>query len=821
MSFGGFIGGASSGAGGGDARLIMADNLYNTIPTSALAHTQPHMVSPPPMVQPIFNSSPLSLAVKPKMEGAGDMGMIGENFGPGDTDKSKEEEYESRSGSDNMEGASGDDQDPQGDKASSSSRKKYHRHTPFQIQELEASFKENPHPDEKARLELGRRLNLESKQVKFWFQNRRTQMKTQMERHENTMLKQENDKLRIENIAMREAMKNPVCSNCGGTAALGEISIEEHRLRIENARLRDELNRICVLSNKFLGRPLSSFGSPMAPGNSDLELAVGRNAFAGLSSVGTPLPMGLNFTSTVSSPLPILPTTGSSMGMTSFDVSIDKSMYLELAMAAMDELLKLAQIDTPLWFRSLDGLRETLNLEEYNRTFPPCVGTKPSNFITEATRATGTVIINSTSLVEILMDSNQWTEIFSCMIGRTSTTDVVTGGMGGTRNGALQLMHAEFQVLSPLVPVRQVKFLRFCKQHAEGFWAVVDVSVDTIREGPSAQTFSDCRRRPSGCILQDMPNGYAKVIWVEHMEYDDSNVHQSYRPLLRSGFGFGAQKWVATLGRQCECLAVIMSSTVPGGDQAVISTSGRRSIAKLAHRMTRNFCAGVCATVYNWEVVQIGNADEAKLVMRKSIGNPGEPPGVVLSATSTVWMPVSVQRLFDFLRNEQTRSQWDVLSHDGPMQQMLHIAKGHDLGNSISLLRSSATSPNSNHSGMLILQETCTDVSGSLIVYAAVDIPAMNVVMGGGDSSCVVLLPSGFSIVPDCYPDAAGPSSSTGNFAKEATAAGGSNGCLLTVGFQILVNSLPASKLTLESIDTVNALIGRTLQGIRSTLQCS
>ena len=63
MSFGGFIGGGSSGGGGGDAGLMMADNLYSTIPTSALAHTQPHMVSPPPMVQPIFNSLPLSLAV--------------------------------------------------------------------------------------------------------------------------------------------------------------------------------------------------------------------------------------------------------------------------------------------------------------------------------------------------------------------------------------------------------------------------------------------------------------------------------------------------------------------------------------------------------------------------------------------------------------------------------------------------------------------------------------------------------------------------------------------------------------------------------------
>lgn len=38
-------------------------------------------------------------------------------------------------------------------------------------------FKECPHPDDKQRKELSRDLGLEPLQVKFWFQNKRTQMK--------------------------------------------------------------------------------------------------------------------------------------------------------------------------------------------------------------------------------------------------------------------------------------------------------------------------------------------------------------------------------------------------------------------------------------------------------------------------------------------------------------------------------------------------------------------------------------------------------------------------------------------------------------------
>lgn len=64
---------------------------------------------------------------------------------------------------------------------------------------------------------------------------------TQHERHENTQLRTENEKLRAENLRYKEALSNASCPNCGGPAALGEMSFDEHHLRIENARLREEV----------------------------------------------------------------------------------------------------------------------------------------------------------------------------------------------------------------------------------------------------------------------------------------------------------------------------------------------------------------------------------------------------------------------------------------------------------------------------------------------------------------------------------------------------------------------------------------------------
>uniref|UniRef100_A0A6M2EBS0 Uncharacterized protein n=1 Tax=Populus davidiana TaxID=266767 RepID=A0A6M2EBS0_9ROSI len=781
---------------------------------------------------------------KNKMDSHGDMGLLGEHFDPSLVGRTREDGYESRSGSDNIEGASGEDQDA-GDYQRP--RKKYNRHTANQIQELESFFKECPHPDEKQRSELSRRLGLESKQIKFWFQNRRTQMKTQLERHENAILRQENDKLRAENELLKQNMSDPICNNCGGPVVPVPVSYEQQQLRIENARLKDELGRVCALANKFLGRPLASSASPVPPfgSNTKFDLAVGRDGYGNLSHTDNTLPMGLDNNGGVM--MPLMKPIGNAVGK-----PFDRSMFVDLALAAMDELIKIAQVESPIWIKSLDGGREVLNHEEYMRTFPPCIGMKPSNFVTEATRESGVVLANSLDLVETLMDVNGWVEMFPSLIARAATIDIVSSGMGGTKSGALQMIHAEFQVISPFVPVRQVKFLRLCKQLAEGVWAVADVSVDGNQENLNAQTPVTCRRLPSGCIIQDMNNGYCKitksrplafdkrahtylfdssvlnvvqcihnfpiqVTWVEHSEYDESAVHRLHRHILSSGMGFGAQRWIAALQRHYECMAMLLSPSILGEDQTVINLGGKKSMLKLARRMVDSFCSGVCAsTFHNWgNLVVESVSEDVRILTRKIINEPGEPDGIVLSVSTSVWLSVSQQRLFDFLRDEQSRSQWDILSNGGILQEMVQIPKGQGHWNIVSVLRSTAVDANASDN-MLILQETWNDVSGSLVVYAPVDVQSVSVVMNGGDSTYVALLPSGFVILPGNSFSNGELNNCNGNPTKRDCDGNNGGGSFLTVGFQILASNLPSAKLTVESIKTVHNLISRTMQRIKT-----
>ncbi|RLN08863.1 homeobox-leucine zipper protein ROC8-like [Panicum miliaceum] len=684
-------------------------------------------------------------------------------------------------------------------------KKRYHRHTPRQIQQLEAMFKECPHPDENQRMQLSRELGLEPRQIKFWFQNRRTQMKAQHERQDNCFLRAENDKIRCENIAMREALRNVICPTCGGPPVADDY-FDEQKLRMENARLKEELDRVSSLTSKYLGRPFTQL-PPVQPlsMSSSLDLSVG-----GLGSPALGPSLDLDLLSGGSSgyhhPAFHLPTAVSEM---------ERPMMAEMATRAMDELIRMAQAGEQLWARTggPDG-REVLNVDTYDSIFSkPGSSFRGPDVHVEGSRDSGLVFMSAIGLVDMFMDSSKWMEFFPAIVSNARTIDVLVNGMAG-RSESLVLMYEELHVMSPVVPTRELCFLRYCRQIEHGLWAIADVSVDLqprdARFGGPPPPPRSCRL-PSGCLIADMANGYSKVTWVEHMEVEDRvPIHLLYRDLILSGAAFGAHRWLAALQRACERCACLATAGMPPRDNAGVTPEGNRSMMKLSQRMVSGFCASLSASqLHRWTTLSGPNDVGVRVMVHRST-DPGQPSGVVLSAATSIWLPVPCDRVFAFICDENTRSQWDVLSHGNPVQEVSRIPNGSHPGNCISLLRGLNASQNS----MLILQESCTDASGSLVVYAPIDIPAANVVMSGEDPSAIPLLPSGFTILPDGRPGAS-PSSSAGPLGSPPA------GSLVTVAFQILVSSLPSSKLNAESVATVNSLISTTVEQIKAALNCA
>jgi len=58
-------------------------------------------------------------------------------------------------------------------------------------------------------------------------------------------------------------------------------------------------------------------------------------------------------------------------------------------------------------------------------------------------------------------------------------------------------------------------------------------------------------------------NCFLQIVWIEHVELEDNEVHDLYKSYVDSGFAFGAKRWVASLDRQCERLASAMATNLP------------------------------------------------------------------------------------------------------------------------------------------------------------------------------------------------------------------------------------------------------------------
>ncbi|KAK9106639.1 hypothetical protein Syun_022650 [Stephania yunnanensis] len=665
-----------------------------------------------------------------------------------------------------MESGSGDDLDFSDSQERKS--KPYHRHTARQIQQLEALFKECPHPDERQRMQLSRDLNLEPRQIKFWFQNRRTQMKMQHERADNCALRMENDKIRCENIAIREALRNVICPSCGGPPVDQDGFVDEHKLRMENAQLKEELDRISSIAAKYIGRPISRLPSIQPIAASSLNLSMARYDAPDFTGPSLDLDL-LSGSSSAVPPLPF-PFTGIS--------DIGKSLMMQVAANAMDEFVKLAQTDEPLWIKSntTEGTRDVLQLESYQRLFPKANVPMKSSLATriEASRDSGLVIMNTLALVDMFMDANKWAELFPTIVSDARIIQVLSSGMMGSRSGSLQL---------PTNPSFKLPYATFgLLDSGYAQWLLQDYLGGAC--GSGGKYFNSLA----------LPRSHSKRLGIFSRSMDCRSAENVREIRLSNGNGHFSRE---------------LGGVIP-------SAEGKRSMMKLAQRMVNNFCASIKpSSDFRWTTLSGLDEVGVRVSFHKST-DLGQPSGLVLTAATSIWLPVSPQLLFNFFKDDKTRSEWDVLSSGSSVQEVFHIANGSHPDNCISVLRAH----NSNRNNMLVLQESCIDPSGFLIVYATVDLMDINVAMSGEDSSCIALVPCGFTIIPDGRRSSQGIGASSSAISQAGVSRMG-GGSLLTVALQIQVSSLPSSKLNSESVTTVNNLINSTVQQIKAALNCS
>ncbi|KAF8655151.1 hypothetical protein HU200_061288 [Digitaria exilis] len=462
--------------------------------------------------------------------------------------------------------------------------------------------------------------------------------------------------------------------------------------------------------------------------------------------------------------------------------------------ASMEEFIVLATGWEPLWVMTPDG--EALSYQVYQReTFPVQQEACPNGFFREATREAGIVRASVTDIVNILTDA-----MFPGIVAGANASDVVCGDGVSTRDGLIQLMNAELWVQSPRLRNRRVSFLRYSRMTAPKQWAVMDVSVDGIlflAPQRSQAWRTDCRLLPSGCLVEDMDIGYCKVTWIVHADYDLTMVPNMFKPLFRSGKALGAHRWLASSPL---CTRAMFQAAT----------------AQLAQRMMASFYSAVSgpvtqpsSNINEWHGDTGTGAERIDVAVRmvtwqKAGSMGGEPAGLVLSASSTVWLPnTPPQLVFEYLCNDQRRGKWDTFANGGAAV-LSSIATGHLDGNAVSILR-----PNK-----LILQEVCADASCSMVVYAPVEVGPMCMVMNSGDHAAVFLLPSGSAVLPDGHGKARhAPCTSSALEGHGNTA-----GSLVTVACQTLVPASPSGDYAAGAFDGVGMQLCRAIKNVKAAV---
>ncbi|RHN72899.1 putative START-like domain-containing protein [Medicago truncatula] len=501
---------------------------------------------------------------------------------------------------------------------------------------------------------------------------------------------------------------------------------------------------------------------------------------------------------------------GGVLGQTSTqNYDAQKITMSQVVDAAMDELVRLVRVDEPFWVKpsnTQDGY--TLHRENYEQVFPKNNHFKGAYVCEESSKYSGLVKISGIELVGMFLDLVKWTNLFPTIVTKAETIKVFEIGSRGSRDGALLLMNEEMHILSPLVRPREFNIIRYCKKVDPGVWVITDVSFDSSR--PNTAPLSRGWKHPSGCIIREMPHGGCLVTWVEHVEVEDKiHTHYVYRDLVGEYNLYGAESWIKELQRMCERSLGSNVEAIPVEETiGVIQTlEGRNSVIKLADRMVKMFCE--CLTMpgqVELNHLTLDSIGGVRVSIRATTDDDAsQPNGTVVTAATTLWLPLPAQKVFEFLKDPTKRSQWNGLSCGNPMHEIAHISNGPYHGNCISVIKSFIPTQRQ----MVILQESFTSSVGSYVIYAPIDRKTMDVALRGEDSKELPILPYGLIVCSKNQANLNAPFGASKSI---------EDGSLITLAAQTYAIG---QVLNVDSLNDINSQLASTILNVKDALMSS
>ncbi|KAG5591514.1 hypothetical protein H5410_042028 [Solanum commersonii] len=499
---------------------------------------------------------------------------------------------------------------------------KYVRYTPEQVEALERLYHECPKPSSLRRQQLIRECpilsNIEPKQIKVWFQNRRCREKQRKESSRlqgvNRKLTAMNKLLMEENDRLQKQVSQLVYENSFFRQQTQTVKQSVLIIQLNVSMLKELIRAVRVCGNCHTFK---------------LQAALATTDNNSCESVVTSGQHNL----TPQRP----PRDASPAGL------------LSLAEETLTEFLSKATGTAVEWVQ-MPGMKPGPDSIGIIAISHGCSGV--------ASRACGLVGLEPTRVAEILKDRPSWFR--DCRA--VDVLNVMSTGNGGT----IELIYMQLYAPTTLAPARDFWLMRYTSVMEDGSLVICERSLNNTQNGPSmppVQSFVRADILPSGYLIRPCEGGGSIIHVVDHMDLEPWSVPEVLRPLYESSTLLSQRTTMAALRHLRQISQEISHPTVSGW--------GRRPAAlrALGQRLSKGFNEAVNGfTDEGWSMLESDGIDDVTILVNSSPsklmganlsyanGFPSMSSAVLCAKASMLLQNVPPAILLRFLREH--RSEW-------------------------------------------------------------------------------------------------------------------------------------------------------------------